>query len=115
MNKHLARRITWLMAFSVAMGYLEAAVVVYLRALYYPTGFRFPLAPISPALAVTEFWREAATLVMLAGVGFLFGKDRAERLAGFVCALLCGIWRITVSSNSCSTGPHPGLPGTFSF
>ncbi len=78
------RRTGWLTVFSVAMGYLEATVVVYLRQLYYPGGFRFPLVPMNPALAATEFGREAATVAMLAGVGVLFGKNRSERLAGFV-------------------------------
>ena len=31
--------LTW---FAVSMAYLEAAVVIYLRELYYPDGFHFP-------------------------------------------------------------------------
>jgi len=31
--------LTWLAAFAVAMAYVEAAVVAYLRLLYYPDGF----------------------------------------------------------------------------
>jgi hypothetical protein len=38
------KTIIWLAVFSMAMGYLESAVVVYLRKLYYPDGFKFPLA-----------------------------------------------------------------------
>ena len=34
----------WLIVYAAAMAYVEAAVVVYLRALYYPQGFAFPLA-----------------------------------------------------------------------
>ena len=33
-------RIILTLIFAAAMGYLEAAVVVYLRELYYPSGFR---------------------------------------------------------------------------
>src|SRR5262245_57041808 len=65
------------------MGFLEAAVVIYLRALYYPNGFAFPLVPIAPALAGVEVWREAATVVMLLAVGWLAGKNAAQRLAFF--------------------------------
>ncbi|MES2731334.1 MAG: hypothetical protein V4714_06285 [Bacteroidota bacterium] len=72
------------------MGYLEAVVVIYLRALYYPGGFQFPLVPMDHSLAAIEFWREAATLVMLAGVGFLFGRTRTQRLAGFLYSF--AIW-----------------------
>ena len=31
-----------LIIFAVSMGFLEAIVVVYIRELYYPDGFRFP-------------------------------------------------------------------------
>jgi hypothetical protein len=72
------------------MGYMEAVVVVFLRELYYPTGFRFPLASMDASLAKVEFWREAATLVMLAGVGYLSGRTRNQRLAAFLYAF--AIW-----------------------
>ncbi len=71
----------WLTAFSIAMGFLETAVVVYLRELYYPTGFAFPLAPIKPGVAVTELLREAATLLMLLGVGVLAGRTAVQRFS----------------------------------
>ena len=35
------RRLHWLTLYAVAMGFLEAVVVVYLRELYYPEGFAF--------------------------------------------------------------------------
>ena len=71
----------WLTAFSVAMGFLETAVVVYLRELYYPTGFAFPLAPIKASVAVTELLREAATLLMLLSVGVLTGRTAVQRFS----------------------------------
>lgn len=58
-------------AFAIAMGFLEAAVVVYMREILYPGGFDFPLQPISPGLAITELLREVATLIMLLTVGML--------------------------------------------
>jgi len=66
------------------MGYLESAIVVYLRMLYYPEGFHFPLKVIDHNIAITEFWREAATLVMLFGVGRLAGANRSQRFAFFI-------------------------------
>ena len=72
------RRLIWLAVFAVAMAYVEAAVVVYLRAIYYPEGFSFPLALIEPRLSAIEVGREAATLVMLLGVTAVMSADRWE-------------------------------------
>ena len=73
--KSLRRKIFWLTAFSIAMGFMEAAVVVYLRKIYYPSGFHFPLAPVEPSIGMTEFLREAATIIMLLAIGILTGKN----------------------------------------
>lgn len=54
-NHSLLKKIVWLILFSIAMGYLESAVVVYLREIYYPNGFVFPLTPIDSTIAITEF------------------------------------------------------------
>ncbi len=88
----LTKTIIWLTLFSIAMGFMETAVVVYLRELYYPTGFNFPLAPILPTVAVTEFLRESATIIMLAGIGILAGNNSMQRFAFFIYAF--AIWDI---------------------
>jgi hypothetical protein len=67
-------RILHLLAFSIAMGYLESAVVVYLREIYYPEGFAFPLKMMSEKVMITEVFREFSTLVMLAGIGIMAGR-----------------------------------------
>lgn len=77
------RFLPWVTAFAVAMGFLEAAVVVYLRALLYPDGFSFPLVPMDARLVLTELLREFATLVMLLAPGALIAKGRMERFAWF--------------------------------
>ena len=74
------------------MAYLESAVVVYLRAIYYPSGFDFPLAPMAPGMVAIEIGREAATLIMLLGVAALAGTDRWERFLMF--CLSFGVWDI---------------------
>ena len=61
----------WVTCYSIAMGFLESAVVIYLRASLYPGGFTFPLVPMHRNLAVVEIWREAGTLVMLLATGML--------------------------------------------
>ena len=73
----------WITAFAVAMGFLEAAVVVYLRAVSYPDGFSFPLVSMSPTLVVAELLREVATLVMLLAPAALITRNRLERFAWF--------------------------------
>lgn len=91
MKTHI-RTIAWVIIFSVAMGLLEAAVVIYLRKLLYSNGFSFPLVAMDAQLAVTEVWREAATIVMLAGIGILAGATRLSRFAYFLISF--GIWDI---------------------
>jgi hypothetical protein len=78
--------------FSIAMGFLECAVVVYLREIYYPAGFAFPVHPLTGSLALTEVLREAATILMLLSVGFLAGRNLRERFAWFLYAF--AVWDI---------------------
>jgi hypothetical protein len=82
--KQIVKTIIVITFFSIAMGYLESAIVVYLRDLYYPNGFKFPMNTIHHQNAVTEFWREIATIIMLWSAGYLAGKNRAERFAYFI-------------------------------
>jgi len=78
--------------FGIAFGYLEAAVVVYLRTIYYPTGFTFPLRPITPFVLSVEIGREAATLAMLVTVAALPGGRRRLWLARLLFTF--GLWDI---------------------
>jgi hypothetical protein len=86
------RRVVWLIIFAAAMAYVESAVVVYLRSIYYPQGFAFPLVPIPPDMLAIEMGREIATLIMLAAVGVLAGKDGWDRLLAF--CVVFGVWDI---------------------
>jgi hypothetical protein len=80
----------WLILYSIAMAYVEAAVVVYLRVIYYPHGFAFPLAPMEGPIVAIEIGREAATLVMLLGVAMLAGTTRWARFLAFCVSF--GVW-----------------------
>jgi hypothetical protein len=88
----MRRRIVWLITFAVAMAYVESAVVVYLRTIYYPQGFAFPLVLMPSGMVAIEIGREAATLVMLLGVAMLAGADRWDRICIFCVAF--GVWDI---------------------
>jgi hypothetical protein len=85
-------RYVWLWVFGLALGWFEASVVVYLRALYYPSGFEFPIVLIPDRLALVEIAREAASVVILLAVARLAVSRMIERFAAF--ALLFGIWDI---------------------
>ncbi|MBI5541032.1 MAG: hypothetical protein HY951_13285 [Bacteroidia bacterium] len=74
------------------MAMLESAIVIYLREHYYPDGFSFPLSLVTRTVAITEFFREAATLVMLVTIGYLTGRDFKERFACFIYAF--AVWDI---------------------
>jgi hypothetical protein len=90
--KSTVTKIIWVSIFAIAMGFLESAVVVYIRALYYPEGFMFPMKLISDQIMITEFFREAATMIMLIGIAFIAGRSAIDRFAYFILSF--GIWDI---------------------
>ncbi len=95
MKAGMNSRARWLtvVIFAVAMAWVEAAAVFYLRTLvdriepYQPD----PLPLIEP-LGAVELAREAATLVMLLAVGMLAGRTLRSRL-GYT-AVAFGVWDI---------------------
>ena len=81
------------MVYGVAMALLEAAVVVYMRYLYYPdTPLEiFPLKFLSVYDTVVELSRELATVVMIIAVAWLAEmRSATRRFAAFV--FVFGIW-----------------------
>ncbi len=90
--KVIRNSFTWVFIFSVAMAFLESAIVIYLRELYYPEGFAFPLKALPGIIAATELFREAATIIMLLAISIIAGKNGAERFAYFLFSF--AIWDI---------------------
>ncbi|MHC4063611.1 MAG: hypothetical protein ACYSUQ_07345 [Planctomycetota bacterium] len=107
----LARTLTALVLIGVSFGYVEAAVVVYLRALYEPMrgslysnltgGELFPLLRMDQLEAqgaehvrrlLTELGREAATLVVLVGVALAVARSFRQWFAAFLVAF--GLWDV---------------------
>jgi hypothetical protein len=103
---------TALILFGISFGYVEAAVVVYLRALYdplrhtlhpdRPAGELFPLitedqlqraAPEKSWFLGVEVAREAATMIMLASVALVAARDRPLWLPSFAIAF--GTWDLS--------------------
>jgi hypothetical protein len=105
------RTLIALLVFGTAFGYLEAAVVTYLRQLHEPVRQRFhpgrspeelfPLLTLDQLRAstdqertlATEIGREAATIVMLAAVALAVARNAGQWAAAFVIAF--GTWDIT--------------------
>ncbi len=93
-------RLAAVVVFAAAMGWLEAVVVVYIRALLgMPRGNATPepaemLRALRslPWLVPTEQGREAATLVMLAAVGLLAARSLRARVGAFL--VVFGVWDI---------------------
>jgi hypothetical protein len=108
-------RPAWVLAglylFGIGFGFVEAAVVVDLRAILGPTVGRiagrssdelFPMIPFdrlakddptAARLMGVEVLREAATLVMLAGVGLAAGRTAIGRFSAFIIGF--GVWDLT--------------------
>ncbi|MCD4679496.1 MAG: hypothetical protein K8S00_03820 [Bacteroidales bacterium] len=78
--------------FSIAFAFIESSVVVYIRELYYPEGFDFPLKPMAFHIIVTEIFRELSTIIILISIGVLTGKSNIEKFAYFILSF--AIWDI---------------------
>jgi hypothetical protein len=83
--------------FSIAFAYIESAVVVYLRVIFHPDGFTFPLSNFDTilqhkAILLTEIGREAATIVLIFTGAWLFGRNHRQRFAYFLT--IFAIWDI---------------------
>jgi hypothetical protein len=91
----MTERVRWgiVVAFAIAMAWVEAASVFYIRALVDRIEpYQANPLPINGPLGNVELWREAATLVMLGTLGWLAGHTWRRR-AGYA-ALAFGIWDI---------------------
>jgi hypothetical protein len=82
----------WLTLYSIAMAYLESAVVVYLRQIYYPLGFSFPIMDTTVSTVYIEVGREAATIVMLLAIAKIAYRRGLQQFCTFVYCF--GIWDI---------------------
>ncbi|MFC1829163.1 hypothetical protein ACFL0O_06090 [Thermodesulfobacteriota bacterium] len=89
----------WVVAFAVAFAWVESAVVVYLREIYFDGAFSFPLIinwqdgkHVIDHLMGIELGREAATILMLVAVGCAAGKNFIQKFSYFMIAF--GVWDI---------------------
>jgi hypothetical protein len=87
----IIKRFLWVSAYAVAMAYLEATVVVYLRALLGITDMAAINVSLEP-YGLIEIGREAATIIMLFSVGWMAGRHGKERWAYGLFAF--GLWDV---------------------
>lgn len=91
----MSERMRWgvVALFAVAMAWMEAATVVYLRTLVGRVDpYQAVPLPMLPHLTGAELVREVATLVMLLAVGCLAGRTWRSRLGYAIIAF--GVWDI---------------------
>ena len=88
----MKKNILLILLLSIAFAYIESAVVIYLRSLYYPDGFPFPLQTFNNSHLLIELGREVSSIIILIGLGYLTGKNFIQRFAFFMFAF--GIWDI---------------------
>jgi hypothetical protein len=91
-KNNLITKIVWVVIFGIAMAFFESAVVVYLRAIFYPEGFKFPLEAMADYKIFIEVMREIASIFMLLSIAYLAGKKFWERFAYFMLSF--GVWDI---------------------
>jgi hypothetical protein len=103
---HALTRWIVVVVFAVAMAWVEAASVYYLRVLIDRTEpYQANPLPFQGVLGRVELVREGATLVMLVTIGMLAGRTRRTRLA--YAAVAFGVWDIFYYVFLRMIGPWP--------
>ncbi|MCX6383996.1 MAG: hypothetical protein NTV16_05845 [Actinobacteria bacterium] len=93
LNKNYFIRYIYLSIFSIALAYLEAAAVIYIRQLLYPQGFQFPItSSLSSFILHIEILREFSTLIIIFSVALLAGKKFIDRFAYLI--YIFAVWDI---------------------
>lgn len=93
------KRWCWVVLFAMAFAWVESAVVVYLRDIFFDGNFSFPLVVqwegdihvVNPLIKI-EFGREIATIIMLIAIGWVSGRNSIQKFSFFMIAF--GIWDI---------------------
>lgn len=87
------KKIGLALLFSILMAYFEAIVVVYLRGIYYPSGFSFPLVKIQSLHYFAELGREIVSLALILLLAYLLA-ERDSKGTIFYFFFIFGLWDI---------------------
>jgi len=90
--KNFYSKLTYVALFAIAFAFVEAAVVVYLRSIYYPQGFHFPIKRIYDPFMTIEVIREFSTIVMMFAVSAALSRKFWEGFGYFL--VIFGVWDI---------------------
>ena len=89
----------WIVIFAIAFAWVESSIVVYLREIYFEGSFSFPLVIewdadtfVLDKVMRIELAREIATIIMLAAVSWIAGRNALQKFCFFMIAF--GIWDI---------------------
>lgn len=92
-------RCLWIIIFATGFAWVESAVVVYLREIFYEGSSLFPISVnwedgkyVGNYLTRIELIREFATIVMLVSVSCAAGRTRWQKFSFFMIAF--GVWDI---------------------
>src|ERR1035438_6412626 len=107
-ERHDLTKLIFIILFGIAFGFVEAAVVYYLRDLLnFHFNYMIPshkillnlglitfISPvyhllISKSVTAVEIAREVATIVMLIALAYLAGKNRSQRIGAFLISFAC--------------------------
>ena len=86
------KNLIWIGIFTIAMAYLESAVVVYLRAIYKIEDLLRDINLTPDKYTFIEIGREAATIVMLIFIALFAGSKWSKKIGYFFFSF--GIWDI---------------------
>jgi hypothetical protein len=88
----MKKKLLALFLYASSMAFVESAVVVYLRALLFPSRFSTSLRNIPSLIYYVELIREASTIIMLLTVAYLAFRDWKNKALTFLW--IFAIWDI---------------------
>ena len=98
-EKEIIGQWIWVIIWAIAFAWVESAVVVYLREIFYEGSSIFPLSVnwengkyVGNYLTRIELVREFATIIMLASIGMAAGRTRWQKFCFFMISF--GVWDI---------------------
>ena len=78
--------------FALAFAYVEASVVVYLRVMYSISDLLMDFPTVPDQYTIIEIGREASTIIILAIIGWIAGKQKQDKIGYAIFAF--GLWDI---------------------
>jgi hypothetical protein len=98
-SKETVWRYIWVVVFAIGFAWVESALVVYLREIFYDGSFSFPIVVnwkngeyVAHYITTIELVREFATILMLTAVACASGRTGWQKFSFFMISF--GVWDI---------------------